>query len=248
MRLANISSVLILFSITGRLVAGPEIYDPMETYKGTNALNSRPKAEIVSVGNLTEMAKFQYEGNLLIRADYFGARNIPDGYSLYDYERGRLVRERLFDSSGAAVEQIEYAYRKDKLIKSMIHDIRGDAKIEWHYSYDKSGNLASGRRIIGRRATESFKIKSAPTGKLQQIYNTKGELTSQVNSFYEGGLLRHRVKTGLTGTQYADYRYDDKNQLIEIIFHETLKGEKKLVKKHQFEYSYQSTIPKTAMK
>jgi hypothetical protein len=65
---------------------------------------------------------------------------------------------------------------------------------------------------------------------------------------YENGLLRHRIKTGLTGARYAEYRYNDKNMLIEIIFHDTVRGEKTLVKKHHFEYSLQIDAPKTAYK
>ena len=172
-----------------------------------------------------------------MRADYFGQKSAPAGYSLYAYEKGMLAREQLFDAAGNLTEDIQYKYRKDKLDKSLINDVRGGTKIEWHYLYDKEGKLVGGKRFIDKKATESFKLVPGTAGISQQIYNAKGELTSKVDSVFENGLLRHRMKTGLTGAKYAEYKYNEKKQLIEIIYHETVRGEKTFVKKHQFEYS-----------
>jgi hypothetical protein len=237
MRVFLIFAIFLSVGFTASLTAGPEIYDPLEAYKKANNLGSRPSSEKVTQGTNTEWARFSYENGMLVRADYFGLRNMPTGHTLYTYDNGILVAEQLFDASGILTEDIRYQYRKNKLEKTLIHDLRGDARIEWHYGYDKAGQLVSGRRLIDKKVTESFKLVPGETGVVQQIYNAKGELTSRVDSVYENGLLRQRVKTGLTGTRFAEYRYNEKKQLIEIIYHDTVRGEKTFVKKHQFDYS-----------
>ena len=63
------------------------------------------------------------------------------------------------------------------------------------------------------------------------------ELPATLSPALLNGLLRQRVKTGLTGARYAEYRYNQKQQLVEIIYHETVRGEKTFVKKHLFDYS-----------
>lgn len=248
MKLPAICLSVLLTGWYQSISAGPEIFDPLEVYKKPNTLQQKPASETVTAGATTETARFTYEGNLLVKAEYFGAKNIPAGYTTYEYEKGLLVFERLFDAAGLIAEEIRYEYKKDKLEKSVIKDLRGNAQIEWHYSYDKEGKLAGGKRLLDRKATESFKIVHGTSGYAQHIYNTKGELTSKVEMIYENGLLRHRIKTGLTGARYAEYRYNDKNMLIEIIFHDTVRGEKTLVKKHHFDYSLQVEAPKTAFK
>jgi hypothetical protein len=238
----------LIFGLTTSITAGPEIYDPLEAYKKNNTLSSRPVIETVTQGNTNETAKFKYENNLLVRTDYFGNKNIPAGYSLYEYDKGVLVREQLFDAAGNLTEEIRYQYRKDRLDKSLINDIRGNVRIEWQYTYNKEGKLVAGKRVIANKATESFKIVASPIGVSQHIYNVKGELTSKVESVFENGLLRSRMKTGLTGARYAEYKYNAKQQLIEIIFHETVRGEKTFVKKHHFDYSLNGEPPRTALK
>lgn len=237
MRPFTFAVTLFFAGLPSALLAGPEIFDPLEVYKKANTLSEHPKAEVVTQGTTTESAKFRYEGGVLVRADYFGNKNIPAGYSLYEYDKGLLAHEQLFDAGGNLTEDIRYQYKKDKLEKSLIHDVRGGAKIEWQYTYDKEGVLVSGKRLIGSKPTESFKLMRHTGGVSQHIYNAKGELTSKVESVYENGLLRSRMKTGLTGARYAEYKYNAKQQLVEIIYHETVRGEKTFVKKHQFEYS-----------
>lgn len=247
MRLRYIFFILIHSFIVTALLAGPEIYDPMEAYKKLNTLSARPKLESVTQGTITETAQYKYENNLLHRIDYFDAKRNPTGYLLYTYDKGNLTREQLFDAQGAMVEDITYEYRKEKLIRTLVHDIRGNAHVEWRYSYNKEGELVSGKRIFGKAVTETFRITKNPTGSTQSIFNARGELTSKVESVYEDGVLRYRVKTGLIGTRYAEYRYNNSKQLIEIIYHETVRGVKTLVKKHRFEYSLASNMPtKTA--
>lgn len=247
MRVSPFLVFLLAVGFPAVLAAGPEIYDPLEIYKKANNLGSRPTSETVTQGTNAELARFKYENGLLVRADYFGLKNTPTGHTLYIYEKSVLVTEQLFDASGTLAEEIRYQYRKDRLEKTLIHDVRGGARIEWHYGYDKSGKLVSGRRIIEKKVTESFKLVPGETGMVQQIYNAKGELTSRVDSLYENGLLRQRVKTGLTGTRFAEYRYNEKQQLVEIIYHDTVRGEKTFVKKHQFDYSLNQETQKTAL-
>lgn len=230
-------AILLAAGFTASLAAGPETFDPLEAYKKANTLSARPKSETVTQGTNTETARFKYENGLLVRADYLNQKNIPTGYSLYEYEKGVLSREQLFDAGGNLTEDISYHYKGGRLEKSLIHDIRGSARIEWHYGYDKDGKLVSGKRILDKKQTESFKLVPSPAGMTQHIYNAKGELTGKIESVFENGLLRQRVKTGLTGARYAEYRYNQKQQLVEIIYHETVRGEKTFVKKHLFEYS-----------
>ncbi len=246
MRLNTFIAAIFMVGFTPVLMAGPEVYDPLEAYKRQNNLGSRPVSETVTQGTVNETAKFKYEAGLLVRADYFGHKNVPAGYSLYAYEKGVLMHEQLFDAAGSLAEDIRYQYKKDKLEKSLINDIRGNARIEWQYLYDKEGNLVGGKRIIDKKGTESFKMVRSPSGVAQHIYNAKGELTSKVESVFENGLLRYRMKSGLTGAKYAEYRYNDKKQLIEILYHETIRGEKTFVKKHHFDYSLNAEPQKTA--
>lgn len=235
--------------------AGPEIFDPLEAWKKPNAPATRPVTETVVAGSIKEIARYRYENNLLSRIDYYTLgtnpvtpKEIPAGYTLFEYDKNGLVREQLFDGAGNMTEEIRYQYRAGRLEKSLIHDVRGNARIEWQYSYDKEGVLSGGRRLLAGKSTESFKILKTTGGWTQNIYNAKGELTSKVDSVLENGLLTHRIKSGLTGTKYADYRYNDRKLLIEIIFYDTVRGEKVLVKKHGFEYSLDRPVPGTAMK
>ncbi len=230
------------FLVVGWLTAvkaGPEIYDPLEAYKRQNTLSVRPIRETVTAGGTTESARFTYDGNLLSRVDYFGHKDIPAGYSLFEYDKGMLVHEQLFDGAGKLTEDIRYQYKQGRLEKSLIHDVRGAAKIEWQYMYDKEGYLVAGKRLIAGKSTESFKLVRTTGGVTQNIYNAKGELTSRVESIIEKGVLLSRMKTGLVGARYAEYKYDDKKLLIEIIYHDTVRGEKTFVKKHHFDYSLQ---------
>lgn len=248
MKVHLIYLALLLGSLNQAIYGGPEIFDPLEAYKKSNSIKERPASETVTAGAVTETARFTYENNLLVKAEYFGVKNLPAGYTLYTYEKGLLVQEQLFDAAGLLAEEIRYQYKKDRLEKSVIQDLRGNAQIEWLYSYDKDGKLTGGKRFLDHKATESFKIVPGTSGFAQHIFNNKGELTSKVEMIYENGLLRQRIKTGLTGARYAEYRYNEKNMLIEIIFHDTVRGEKTLVKKHHFDYSLQVEAPKTALK
>jgi len=244
----------LFFSINAGIFAGPEIFDPLEAWKRPGGPAKRPISETVVAGNITERARYQYSNNLISRIDYAsitesatGARETPAGYTLFEYDNGNLVREQLFDAAGNLTEEIRYQYRAGKLDKALIHDIRGNARIEWHYQYNKEGVLAGGKRLLAGKTTESFRIIKTTTGWLQNIYNAKGELTAKVDSYFENGLLTQRVKSGLTGTRYADYRYNAEKSLVEIIFHDTVRGEKTLVKKHTFTYSLEKATPGTAL-
>lgn len=249
MKASLITLLLTLGGFTSVLTAGPEIYDPLDAYKRPNSLSVRPVREIVTAGNVTESARFTYDGALLTRIDYFGMKDIPAGYVTFAYDKGNLAREQLFDAGGKIAEEIRYQYNKaGRLEKSLIQDVRANAKIEWHYLYDKEGTLVGGKRLLDGKVTESFKLVPSTAGVTQNIYNAKGELTSRVDSIIEKGVLRSRVKTGLVGARYADYRYNDKGQLVEIIYYDTVRGEKTLVKKHHFDYSLSRDLPKTALR
>lgn len=230
------------------VTAGPEIYDPLEAYKRANTLSVRPVRETVSAGKTTESARFSYDGNLLARVDYFGQKDIPAGYSLFEYDKGNLAHEQLFDGAGKLAEDIRYQYKHGRLEKSLIHDVRGAAKIEWQYMYDKEGILVAGKRLIAGKTTESFKLVRTTGGVTQNIYNAKGELISRVESVIDKGILLSRMKTGLVGARYAEYKYNEQKMLIEIIYHETVRGEKTFVKKHHFDYSLTREMPKTALR
>lgn len=247
MRIYRFTAVAAMISAFGALSAGPEIYDPLEAFKRANNLGERPTTETVVAGRVTEKARFTYQNGLLVRTDFLTAKNEPAGHTVFEYENGALKTERLFDAAGNLTEEIQYKYRGGKLDKSLVHDIRGNAKIEWQYTYDKSGALVAGKRLLGGKLTESFKLTITPGSSTQNIYNAKGELTSKVESVYENGLLQSRMKTGLVGARFAQYRYNAKKQLIEIIYHDTVRGEKVLVKKHQFDYSLNAEPAKTAL-
>lgn len=244
----------LFFLLTAGLFAGPEVFDPLEAWKRPGGPNKKPVLETVIAGKTTELARYQYSNNLISRIDYAsitkhttGTTEIPAGYTLFEYDNGNLAREQLFDADGNMIEEIRYQYRAGKLDKALIHDIRGKARIEWQYRYDKEGVLIGGRRLLAGKVTESFKLIKTTTGWLQNIYNAKGELTAKVDSYFENGLLTQRVKSGLTGTRYADYRYNAEKSLVEIIYHDTVRGEKTLVKKHTFTYSLEKAIPGTAL-
>lgn len=248
MRISRITITAAVLAAFGAVSAGPEIYDPLEVYKKANSATERPATETVVAGKITERARFTYQNGLLVRTEFLTAKNEPAGHSVFEYENSQLKREQLFDAAGNLTEEIQYKYRAGRLEKSLVHDVRGNAKIEWQYLYDKAGNLVGGKRLLAGKLTESFKLVSTPGSSTQNIYNAKGELTSKVESVYESGLLQSRMKTGLVGARFAQYRYNTKKQLIEIIYHDTVKGEKVLVKKHQFDYSLNSESPKTALK
>jgi hypothetical protein len=244
----------LLLLLNAGLFAGPEVFDPLEAWKRPGGPDKRPVSETVVAGKTTELARYQYSNNLLSRIDYLslneratGPKEIPAGYTLFEYDKGLLTREQLFDAAGNMTEEIRYQYRAGKLDKTLIHDIRGNARIEWQYQYDKEGVLAGGKRLLAGKPTESFKLVKTTTGWLQNIYNAKGELTAKVDSYYENGLLTQRVKSGLTGTRYADYRYNGEKLLVEIVYHDTVRGEKTLVKKHTFSYSLDKVAPGTAL-
>ncbi len=239
MKACSVFSVFFALGLISAATAGPEIYDPLEVYKKQNTLSVRPIRETVTSGGVTESARFTYDGNLLSRVDYFGQKDVPAGYSLFEYENGVLAHEQLFDGAGKLTEDIRYQYKQNRLQKSLIHDVRGAAKIEWQYVYDKEGNLVAGKRLIAGKPTESFKLVRTTGGVTQNIYNAKGELTSRVESVMEKGVLLSRMKTGLLGARYAEYKYNEKKLLIEIIYHDTVRGEKTFVKKHHFDYSLQ---------
>jgi len=250
MRLYSSTILFLTVGLTSALMAGPEIFDPLEAYKKLNTFATRPATETVTAGNATDTAEFHYKDNLLVRANYFrlaANKKIVTGHTLYAYENNRLVREQLYDAADHLAEDIELIYKKERLDKTLIHDIRGNVKIEWRYVYDKAGKLIAGKRIVDKKTTESFRLQATPKGVLQNIYNAKGELTSRVESLFENGLLTTRIKSGLTGARYAEYRYNANKQLIEILYHETVRGEKTFVKKHQFEYSLGSDVQKTAL-
>lgn len=237
------------------LSAGPEIFDPLASWKSTAAPERHPLKETVTAKNNTEIARYKYDGKMLKRIDYFTLekvhgvdKEILAGYTVFEYNKGLLQNETLFDSQENKTEEIQYLYRKSILDKTLIHDIKGRARIEWRYAYDKEGNLAHGRRLLSGKTTESFRLSKTPTGTMQSIYNAHGELTSKVESIYENGLLTLRIKTGLVGTQYAAYKYNSAKQLVEIVFHDTVRGEKVLVKKHTIEYSLDAASARTAMK
>jgi hypothetical protein len=244
----------LLLLLNAGIFAGPEVFDPLDAWKRPGGPAKRPILETVVVGKTTELARYRYNDNLLARIDYLslsensqGPKEIPAGHTLFEYDKGVLTREQLFDAAGNLTEEIRYQYRAGRLEKMLVHDIRGNAHIEWHYQYDKEGALIGGKRLLDGKLTESFRLVKTTTGWLQNIYNAKGELTAKVDSYFENGLLRQRVKSGLTGTRYADYRYDANKLLVEIIYHETVRGEKTLVKKHTFTYSLDKTIPGTAL-
>lgn len=250
MRLLPTNLLFLCVGLTPALMAGPEVFDPLEAYKKLNTFATRPATETVTAGNATETAEFYYKDNLLVRAQYFrlaATKKIATGHTLYAYDNNRLVREQLFDAADNLAEDIELIYKKERLDKTLIHDVRGNAKIEWRYVYDKAGKLVAGKRIVEKKMTESFRLQPTPKGVLQNIYNAKGELTSRVESIFENGLLTTRVKSGLTGARYAEYHYNANKQLIEILYHETVRGEKTFVKKHQFDYSLGSDVQKTAL-
>jgi len=248
MRISRLTMVSAALAAFGALSAGPEIYDPLDAYKKANSPGERPTTETVVAGKITEKARFTYQNGLLVRTDFLTAKNEPAGHTVFEYENSLLKREQLFDAAGSLTEEIRYKYREGRLDKSQVHDVRGNAKIEWQYSYDKTGALVGGKRLLAGKLTESFKLISTPGSSTQNIFNAKGELTSKVESIYENGLLQSRMKTGLVGARFAQYRYNAKKQLIEIIYHDTVKGEKVLVKKHQFDFSLNSETPKTALK
>ncbi|HRP70554.1 MAG TPA: hypothetical protein PLY93_13580 [Turneriella sp.] len=243
MKLVSLFALLIMGGFTSLLTAGPEIYDPLDAYKKSNTLSSKPQSEIVTQGTTVESARFKYDAGLLARVDYLDSKKNLTGYSLFDYDKGILVRERLFHIGDILVEDIKYEYHKNKLVKSLAHDIRGNALIEWRYVYDKEGQLVGGKRFLAKHLTESFRVTKNANGTTQHIYNARGELTSKVESVYKDGLLMHRLKTGLVGARYADYRYNTSKELVEIIYHETVRGEKKWVKTHRFEYSMAANVP-----
>lgn len=248
MKARSFIAVFVWVGCITALTAGPEIYDPLEAYKRQNTLATKPVRETVTAGNITESARFTYDGSLLTRVDYFGSKDIPAGYSTFSYDKGILTQEQLFDGAGKLAEDIRYQYKQGRLDKALIHDVRGAAKIEWQYMYDKEGNLVAGKRLIAGKPTESFKLVRTTGGVTQNIYNAKGELTSRVESVVDKGLLLSRVKTGLVGARYAEYKYNEKKLLIEIIYHDTVRGEKTFVKKHHFDYSLQRDAPKTALR
>ncbi len=236
------------------LFAGPEVFDPLDAWKRPGGPAKRPVTETVVAGKSIERARYHYTDNLISRIDYMsvderatGPKEIPAGYTLFEYDKGILAREQLFDAAGNMTEEIRYLYRAGRLDKTLIHDIRGNARIEWHYQYDKEGVLTGGKRLLAGKPTESFKLVKTTTGWLQNIYNAKGELTAKVDSYFENGLLTQRIKSGLTGTRYADYRYNPDKTLAEIIYHDTVRGEKTLVKKHTFSYSLEKIAPGTAL-
>jgi len=247
MRISGYHVLATLLLALAPLTAGPEIYDPLEAFKKANNLTERPTTETVVAGRVTEKAKFTYQNGLLVRTDFLTAKNEPTGHTVFEYENSQLKNERLYDAAGNLTEDIQYKYRSGRLEKSLVHDVRGNAKIEWQYLYDKTGALVGGRRLLGGKLTESFKLTMTPGFSTQNIYNAKGELTSKVESVYENGLLQSRMKTGLVGARFAQYRYNAKKQLIEIIYHDTVRGEKVLVKKHQFDYSLHTEPAKTAL-
>lgn len=236
------------------LFAGPEIFDPLEAWKKAGAPAKHPVTETVVSGKATEFARFRYENDLLVRIDYSvlgqgsaTTREMPAGYTVFEYEKGLLAREKSFSAAETITEEIRYVYRKGRLEKSMIHDMESNTRIEWIYLYDKEGVLSGGKRLIAGKTTESFKLVKTSTGLLQNIYNARGELTAKVNSFIDNGLLTQRVKSGLTGTRYAVYQYNNDRTLAKITFHDTVRGEKILVKTHTFGYSLDKIIPGTAM-
>lgn len=244
---------MLFFLLAAGLSAGPEIFDPLEVWKRPGGPARHPVTETVTAGNATELARFSYSDNLLSRIDYVslnnaatGPKEIPAGHSVLEYDKGILSREQLFDRAGVLTEEIRYQYRSGKLEKALIHDVRGNARIEWHYQYDKEGALSAGKRLLAGKPTESFRLIRTTTGSLQNIYNAKGELTAKVDSSFENGLLTQRMKSGLTGARYAEYRYDKEKSLIEITYHDTVRGQKTLVKKHTFSYSLDKAIPGTA--
>lgn len=244
----------LLFLLNTGIFAGPEVFDPLEAWKRPGGPAKRPVSETVVAGKTTELARYQYSNNQITRIDYLslnasaaGPKEIPAGYTLFDYDKGLLAREQLYDAAGNMTEEIRYVYRGGKLDKMLIHDIRGNARIEWHYQYDRDGVLTGGKRLLAGKLTESFKLVKTTTGWLQNIYNAKGELTAKVDSYFENGLLTQRVKSGLTGNRYAEYRYNGEKLLVEIIFHDTVRGEKTLVKKHTFSYSLEKVTPGTAL-
>jgi len=230
------------------LYAGPEVYDPLSPFKKANSLQVRPSSETVLSGAATQTAEFTYEGGVLIKADYVGPKKAYYGATVYEYDKGQLIHERLLDPNGAIVEDIRYIYVKGRLDKTAIEDIKAGVQIEWHYFYDKEGKLIAGKRYNGKKLTESFKMVTVNDKTAQHIYSEKGELTAKVETVYEEGLLKLRIKTGLTGAKYAEYRYDEQKRLIEIQFHETVRGTKTLVKKHQFDYSLQKASSYTLNK
>ncbi|MCS6972684.1 MAG: hypothetical protein NZL89_06630 [Leptospiraceae bacterium] len=242
--------VLFLLFLASPIAAGPEIFDPLAVWKNPNAPSKRPLLETVFSSGSTELARYHYRNNQIVRIDYLkldGKKEIPAGHSLLSYEDGLLSREQLFDETGKLCEEVRYLYRNGRAEKMLVRDVRGNAHIEWHYFYDKNGNLISGRRLLEGKTTESFKIVRDQNNTIQKIFNARGELTAEVTSVYENGRLVHRRKNALTGTKYADYKYDSEGFISEIVYHDTERGQKVFAKKHTFSYSKDHSENKTAL-
>jgi len=221
--------------------AGMEKYDHMDIYKGIKVNGKGPYQENVYDANEKEIAVAAYkynENGQLIEALYT-KNNANDGKTKYTYNEGLLQEEIIYNSENVMVEKLVYKYNKGRLSGYTVSDSNGKEVLRWQYSY-KNNKISSGIRFIEKEITEKFTVQYEKNGNsVYQIYYPNDEKAGTIETYFNKENIVKREKVDVTGKYIINYRYDNENRLLEMVFYEKeKKGETMVLQKtHKLIYA-----------
>lgn len=153
-------------------------------------------------------------GNLKGENLYLGTEEIQYK-NLYSYDdNGRKISEERFDKAGNVIYKTTSQYEKDNLIVKETTDSDGKAEYVEKFTYDSKGNM------LTRTTYESF---------------DDSETLDKYGYDTNGNIIKWSMLKNDTVTMEVSYKYDDKNNLTEVI---TYDGNNNVINSTAYTYEY----------
>jgi len=240
MKYTTIITIASIFFPVYLFASGPEKYDHMQIYKNQKVTKSGPSHEIAYDNDGKQIARATYKYNKqgqLIESLY-SKENKSDGRSEYTYKKSVLKEETLYSAKDSVIEKVVYSYNKlNNMRMYSVKDGLGKEVLRWSFKYSRK-KLTGGKRVINKQLTEKFTVRYHKNGKVvRDIFSSTGEKMGTILAHWSGNKLTNRTKDDTTGVYKIDYRYNNKQQLVEMIFFNTVKGKLELAKTHKFSYN-----------
>ncbi|MDT8446528.1 MAG: hypothetical protein RRB13_06475 [bacterium] len=145
------------------------------------------------------------------------SRNTKDRQDLYTQDsEGRIASKEIWDISGAT------------------RSCTGRSKLVYSYTQDSSLNLSESTETYACAAGGSA-YEGTPASKVDKVYNSLGQLTSELSYTYSGGVF---VLSGRT-----DYQYGSAHQLSTVQYYNVAAGTATAT--YQTRYNYDSNLFET---